>query len=108
MGAATAAPETRLRVALADDHDGLRMLLREMLALLPQLTVVGEARDGLEAVELAQAVNPDVFLLDVQMPRLDGIAAAELIRSYRPETRIVLHTGSLEPEARERARAVGV
>jgi DNA-binding NarL/FixJ family response regulator len=101
-------PASRLRVALADDHDGIRTLLREMLTLLPDLEVVGEARNGLEAVRLSEATDPDVVLLDVQMPLLDGIAAAELIRSFRPQTRIVLHSAAVEPEARERARAAGM
>jgi CheY-like chemotaxis protein len=105
---ARAGPEVGVRVALADDHPGLRMLMRELLALLPQVEVVGEAVDGVEAVRLAEAEQPDVFLLDVEMPRMDGIAAAELIRSFRPQTRIVLHTASLEEEPRQRARDAGL
>src|SRR5690242_4773622 len=100
--------ESLLRVALADDHEGIRALLREMLALLTQLEVVGEAADGVEAVALAEQVDPDVFLLDVQMPLLDGIAAAELIRSFRPQTKLVLHSGAVTVEAQARALAIGI
>src|SRR4051794_16296955 len=103
-----AQPQRQLRVALADDHEGLRVLFRELLSLLPGVDIVGEAEDGVEAVELAESAKPDVFLLDVQMPRLDGIAAAELIRRIRPQTQLVVHSGSREEDVAERAREAGL
>lgn len=92
------------RVVFADDDERLRELLRTLLQLLPHVTVVGEAADGLEAVQMVARHYPDTVLLDVNMPRLDGFAAAEVIRSFRPETRLLLHTAEPTEEKRRRAR----
>ena len=73
------APEVSRRVLIADDEAPARVVLREMIASRPHLELVGEAADGLEAVELAQARNPDLVFLDVQMPRLDGFEVLELL-----------------------------
>jgi DNA-binding NarL/FixJ family response regulator len=70
--------------------------------------VVGEAADGVEAVALTLAHAPDLVLLDVHMPRLDGLQAAEQIREAAPETAIVLHTGELTEELTARARGLGL
>jgi CheY-like chemotaxis protein len=91
------------RVVFADDDEQLRELLRTLLQLLPHVTVVGEASDGIEAVQMVARHYPDTVLLDVNMPRLDGFAAAEVIRSFRPETRLLLHTGEPDDEKRRRA-----
>ncbi|NLW98366.1 MAG: response regulator transcription factor, partial [Actinomycetales bacterium] len=64
-----------IRVLLADDQDMVRAGLRLVLSAEPDIEVVGEARDGLEAVTLARRLRPDVVLMDVRMPRLDGIEA---------------------------------
>jgi two-component system LytT family response regulator len=72
-------PEVSRRVLLADDEAPARALLRELIAAWPRLELVGEAADGLEAVELAQARRPDLLFLDVQMPRLDGFEVLELL-----------------------------
>jgi two-component system LytT family response regulator len=76
MGSAS---ESSRRVLIADDEAPARAVLREMIAARPRLELVGEAGDGLEAVELAQARAPDLVLLDVQMPRLDGFEVLELL-----------------------------
>jgi CheY-like chemotaxis protein len=70
--------------------------------------VVGEAADGVEAVALTLAHAPDLVLLDVHMPRLDGLQAAEQIREAAPETAIVLHTGELTEELTAWARGLGL
>jgi two-component system LytT family response regulator len=72
-------PEVSRRVLVADDEAPARALLRELIAAWPRLELVGEAADGLEAVELAQARRPDLIFLDVQMPRLDGFEVLELL-----------------------------
>ena len=81
------------RVVFADQDAILRELLRALLGCLPHVTVVGEAADGIEAVRLVAQHYPDTVLLDIDMPRLDGFGAAEVIRSFRPRTRLMLHTG---------------
>jgi CheY-like chemotaxis protein len=96
------------RVVFADDDAILRELLRALLDFLPHVTVVGEGGDGIEAVRLVAQHYPDTVLLDVNMPRLDGMGAAEVIRSFRPQTRLMLHTAEPDDEMRRRAKALGV
>jgi two-component system LytT family response regulator len=72
-------PPRPRKVLIADDEAPARALLRELVAGRPRLALVGEAADGLEAVELVQAHQPDLVFLDVQMPRLDGFEVLELI-----------------------------
>ena len=93
------------RIVIADDHEPTRVLLRTLIEL-EGMQVVGEAADGNEAVALALQHEPEVVLLDVNMPRLDGIDAAEIIHTWRPQIRLLLHTG--EPLDAARGRAAGL
>ncbi len=72
--------ETRIRILVADDHPMLREGLVAVLSTQPDFDVVGEAADGSEVVSLAQRLRPDVILLDLEMPDVDGIAALERLR----------------------------
>jgi DNA-binding NarL/FixJ family response regulator len=83
---------TRVRVLLADDQTLFRIGLAGLLADDPRVDVVGQAADGLEAVALAGSLRPDVVLMDLKMPNLDGIAATERIVASHPEVRVVLLT----------------
>jgi CheY-like chemotaxis protein len=96
------------RVVFADDDPALRALLRTLLQLLPHVTVVGEASDGIEAVRMVAQHYPDTVLLDADMPKLDGFAAADLILSFRPDTRVLLHTSEPDDEKRRRAALVSL
>ena len=80
----------QIRILLADDHVVMRRGLRLLLENQPGFKVVAEASDGRQAVEQAQAVKPDVVVLDIAMPNLGGIEAAERISAALPETRIVI------------------
>ena len=81
-----------LRVAIADDQELVRAGLRGIIEAEPDLEVIGEASDGVSAVELALREQPDVFLMDVRMPRLDGIQATEQIVAAQGATRVLVLT----------------
>src|SRR5690348_8376043 len=78
------------RILIVDDHQAVRDGLRSLLGSRPQWEVCGEATDGIEALEKAKKLRPDLVLMDVSMPRMDGMAAARIIRSDLPGTRVVL------------------
>lgn len=80
------------RILLADDHEMLRRGLRSMLEKEPDLSICGEANDGIDAVEKALALRPDLVILDINMPALNGLAAIGQILRSRPETRILVFT----------------
>jgi len=79
-----------IRVMIADDHTLIREGLVNLLELQQGIEVVGEAIDGIEAIEKCRALKPDVLLLDVAMPRMSGTEAVKLIKNAAPETEIVI------------------
>jgi len=81
-----------LRVAIADDHDLFREGLRQLLETVEDIEVVGEASNGLQAVDLVSKQHPDVILMDISMPEMDGIQATEMIVQRFPETHVVVLT----------------
>jgi len=85
-----------IRVLVADDHSIVRKGLRAFLSLQPDLEIIGEAADGEEAVRMAQQLKPDVVLMDIKMPRMDGIAATAAIRRDLPDTEVIALTSVLE------------
>jgi DNA-binding NarL/FixJ family response regulator len=87
-----------IRVLLVDDHAVVRTGLRSFLDLLDDIEVVGEASDGREGVEAARQSRPDVVLMDLLMPNLDGIGATAAIRTELPETEVVALTSFIEED----------
>ena len=87
-----------IRVLLVDDHAVVRERLRNFLALQDGLEIVGEASDGNEAIEQAQRLEPDVILMDLVMPGLDGIGAMRQLRARSPASRVIVLTSFLEDE----------
>ena len=85
-----------IRVLVADDHSVVRKGLRTFLSLDSELEIVGEASDGEEAVKMAHQLRPDVVLMDIKMPKMDGIAATGAIRRDLPDTEVIALTSVLE------------
>ena len=81
-----------IRVLIADDSDAYRSAIGEVVAATPGFTVVAEVASGERAVQLAAALDPDLALIDLRMPGLDGVAAAEQIVAHRAETTVLLMT----------------
>src|SRR6266487_2269404 len=86
------ASSTTIRVLLADDHDILRQGLKMLLSMQQGMQVVGEARTGREAVVMAQELLPDVVVMDITMPDMDGMEACQLIRIQQPATQVLMLT----------------
>jgi DNA-binding NarL/FixJ family response regulator len=99
--------DTAIRVLVVDDHPRFAELLGLALDGQPALDYVGHARTGAEALRLVDELRPDVVLMDVALPDLDGIAATERLRASHPQTRVVVLTGRTEPALVGRATAAG-
>jgi NarL family two-component system response regulator LiaR len=99
-----------IRVLIADDHEVVRQGLRSILGSGPEFAIVGEAEDGQQALELSRSVRPDVVLMDVVMPQMDGISALAAIRAELPETEVLVLTSVLDEDrllAAVRGGAIG-
>ena len=97
----------RIRVMIVDDHSILRIGLKQVLEQSGEYEVVGQAADGEEAVRVAADVSPDVVVMDVMMPKKDGVEACREIMESAPETRVVMLTASTEDDAVVEAVAAG-
>jgi two-component system, chemotaxis family, protein-glutamate methylesterase/glutaminase len=86
--------DKKIRVLIADDSSYMRRVLAGIIERDPQLEVVGEARDGREAVDLAESLHPDVITMDLNMPRVDGLQATEMIMSQHPRPIVILSSDS--------------
>ena len=87
-----------IRVLVVDDHAVVREGLRSFLDLQDRIAVVGEAGDGAEAVEAAERLRPDVVLMDLVMPRLDGVSAMRQVRERVPAARVIVLTSFLDDD----------
>ncbi|MCL4393947.1 MAG: response regulator transcription factor [Chloroflexi bacterium] len=99
--------EHKIRVVIADDHLIVREGLRLILETAADIELIGEAADGAQAVEMAGELKPDVVLMDLQMPRLDGLAAIDRIRAQQPEIAIVILTTYNEDDRMVRGLRAG-
>ncbi len=94
MSGATSAPRTkRVKILVADDHDIVCAGVERMIAAQPDMEVCGTAKCGVEAVEMALSLNPDVLILDMKMDGLDGLETTREVRRRLPECEVLLFTG---------------
>ena len=97
-----------LRILVADDHALMRKSVRALLEGDPGLRVIGEAATGLETIAQVALTRPDLVILDLHMPGLEGIEVATQIRQTHPETRIIVFTADLTPGVERQAQAAGI
>ncbi|MFZ0336027.1 MAG: response regulator transcription factor [Candidatus Acidiferrales bacterium] len=96
------------RILIADDHEMMRTALRNLINSHAGWQVCAEAKNGSEAVEQAKQLEPDLIVLDLAMPVMDGMAAAREITKDRPETRVIMFTLHASTEVEEHAKRAGV
>src|SRR5579864_9797517 len=95
------------RILIVEDHDDLRALLRSLLENKTQCVVIGEASDGLQAVQRAQELQPDLILLDLSLPKLNGMEAGRRIRKISPHSKILFLSQDPDPEIVQSALCIG-
>src|ERR1700746_3062670 len=95
------------RTLIVEDHEALRALLRSLLESQTQCVVIGEASDGLQGVEKAKELEPDLILLDLALPKLNGMEAARRIRKISPNSKIVFLSQEPAPEIVQSALRFG-
>jgi DNA-binding NarL/FixJ family response regulator len=101
------AADRGIRVLIADDDRRFRDSLRDLIDRQPELSVVGAAADGLEAIELAEELVPDAVVIDLHMPLLDGVSAAARLRRDHPNVCLIALTGDDAPELHRAVREAG-
>ena len=89
----------QINIVVCDDTEAMRVLVRHWLQGDPKLRVVAEAADGRDGVEAVDREHPDVIVLDIAMPRLDGLSAIPHIRARSPQTKILLFTSRAAPQS---------
>lgn len=97
-----------IRILLVDDHDLVRMGLAVFIEVYDDLQLVGEAANGEEALKLSGKLHPNVVLMDLMMPVMDGITATRLIRRQFPHIQVIGLTSSMEPEIVYQAMNAGI
>ncbi len=100
-------PSSQYRILLVDDDENTRQLLQDILEKHPDVTIVGQAADGKEAVAMAMECTPDVVVMDIGLPYLDGIEATHCIKKACPQTVIICLTGHFSPPKYSAMRTAG-
>ena len=96
-----------MRVLVADDYEPLRRFVSSTLEKLPQLKLVGEASDGLEALQKAQELQPEMIVLDINLPKLNGFEVARRVREHIPQLKIIFFSEDRSLDIAEHALRLG-
>jgi DNA-binding NarL/FixJ family response regulator len=88
----------RIKVLIADDHTIVRQGMRKLLEIYPELQILGESKDGYETIEMAKKLNPDLIIMDISMPVLNGLEATRQIKKSFPEIKVLILTMHSEKE----------
>jgi DNA-binding NarL/FixJ family response regulator len=107
MAQTTAVKPTKIRILIADDQPSIRKIVRLILAEDPRFDVCGEAVDGLEAIRAAEKLKPDVAILNISMPILNGLSAARELKRKLPELAIVILSADIDKQFIAEAQKVG-
>jgi DNA-binding NarL/FixJ family response regulator len=99
---------TPVRILVVDDYEPWRRLIELMFRIRPELEIISEAADGLEAVQKAQELQPDLVLMDIAIPRLNGLEAAKRIRTLSPRSKIIFVSQQAPAEVVREALVSGV
>lgn len=94
---------SRIKVLIADDHMDFRKVVHDFLDRLPNVSVVGEATNGDDAINKVEKLFPDVVLMDISMPLMNGIEATRIIKQRWPETKVLIATNHDDPMYRKQA-----
>lgn len=97
----------KIKLLIVDDLDHVRQGLKTLLNLSEDIEIIGEAVNGFEAIGMALALNPDVILMDYEMPKLDGIEATKIVKNYNPGIQIVMISIHDSDEIRNKAVEAG-
>ena len=97
----------RIRILIVDDHESVRRGISSLLSARAEWSICGEASDGLEAVDQAKKLRPDVILMDVNMPGMDGVQATKIIRQEVPEADVILVSQNDPSVVRRQASEIG-